>query len=68
MDTYSKVLKYSLDQNEFRNLDYEDNCVLCCDIFISYLELYKEMISNKVSSQQTKKKNSSLKKVSRYFY
>lgn len=54
MDTnYYKMLKYSLDHDEISGLchfDYEENCLLCCDIFESYLELYKQMVLNNVST------------------
>jgi len=54
MDTHNfKILKYSLDQDEIGglcNFDYEENCPSCCDIYKSYLELYKQMVSNKVST------------------
>ncbi|KAE9540030.1 hypothetical protein AGLY_005282 [Aphis glycines] len=51
MDTHHfKILKYSLDQDEIDglcNFDYEENCLSCCDIYKSYLELYKQMVANK---------------------
>jgi len=54
MDTNNfKILKYSLDQDEIGglcNFDYEENCPSCCDIYKSYLELYKQIVSNKVST------------------
>jgi len=54
MDAHNfKILKYSLDQDEICglcNFDYEENCPSCCDIYKSYLELYKQMISNEVST------------------
>lgn len=53
MDTkYYKIL-YSLDQDEINvlcNFDYEDNCFSCCDIYKSYLELYKLLVANQVST------------------
>jgi len=48
-----KILKYSLDHDEIGglcNFDYEENCSSCCDIYKSYLELYKQIVSNKVST------------------
>jgi len=48
-----KILKYSLDHDEIGglcNFDYEENCPSCCDIYKSYLELYKQIVSNKVST------------------
>lgn len=54
MDTHNfKILKHLLDQDEIDglcNFDYEENCLSCCDIYKSYLELYKQMVSNKVST------------------
>lgn len=54
MDTNYKLFKYSLDQNEINglcNFDYEENCLsCCCDIYKSYLELYKKMIETNVST------------------
>lgn len=54
MDTkYYKILKYSLNQDDISilcNFNYEDNCLSCCDINESYLELYKLLVINKVST------------------
>lgn len=57
MDTNNnnyKILKYSLDNHKISglcNFDFEDNCLACsCDIYVSYLELYKQMVTNKVSN------------------
>jgi len=64
MDTHNfKILKYSLDQDEVDglcNFDYEENCPSCCDIYKSYLELYKQMISNKVSTFKKKRSKKNL--------
>jgi len=53
MDTnYYKKIKYSLDQdviNDLCNYDNDENCFSCCDIYKSYLELYKLMITKNVS-------------------
>jgi hypothetical protein len=52
MNTNYKILIYSFDNDEIKclcNFDYEENCLSCCDIYKSYLELYKQMISKNVS-------------------
>lgn len=59
MDTNNyKILKYSLDQDEISdlcNFDYDENCPFCCcDIYISYLELYKKITATNVSTCNTK--------------
>lgn len=53
-----KILKYSLEQDEINglcNFDYGENCLSCCAIYKSYLEIYKQiMITNEVSNYTKK--------------
>lgn len=73
MGTNIKIINYSLDQDEIcglSNFDYEENYLSCCDIYKAYLELYKQMVANKVSTYYKKCTRISLKimKVLNYQY
>jgi len=56
MDTNNnyKILKYSPNYPEINglcNFDFDENCLACnCDVFVLYLEFYKQLFTNKVSN------------------
>lgn len=64
METYcrKKISKHSLDNDDRNdeiiscscNFDYEENCLSCCDIYKSYLELFNEIVTNEVSTFKLK--------------